>query len=204
MAKRGDFTQYGNIALRSLQDLSENAGKGKVVRFIRGSKAKDIYERLRSLPTYGLGKDQKETFWSELLTRLLAEGYTREKLKTGHMGMTYNVLALHTKGQQWLQNYERDKSTKMELEMTEFLKLPGGVEAKSSDQTVSHLVDLPSIPCHDEALIKRFMLGPWKGDGTQASSVNSDEIRRLERQLYQKLRGLRTRIAEENSSKINI
>ena len=101
-----------------------------------------------------------------------------------------------------MRQYERDKSFKVELKLTEFLKLPGekATKATSGNVQVSHLVTLPSIPVHNEDVMKRFMRGPWITQGQPQRSVASDEVKRLERQLYQLLRGLRTRIAEEFSS----
>ena len=173
------------------------------MRFLRGSKAKDIYDWMRTLPHYAKGNDQPEKFWSELYGRLLAEGWLREKNKTGTHGMSYTVMSLHTKAQQWLRQYERDTSVKVELQMTEFLKLPGEVQVNAKKTPgkvqVSHLVTLPSLPVHSEDLIKRFMRGPWVIND-ETPRVASDEIKRLERQLYQLLRALRTRIAEQYSS----
>ena len=105
---------------------------------------------------------------------------------------------------EWMKQYARNKSHKLELEMGEFLTLPDSEKQKVNGAAAkSHLVELPAIAVHDREITERFMKGPWIGD-TEVSSQNSEHVKRLERKLYQLLRDIRSGIAEDLSSKLFI
>ena len=181
--------------------IREKSPRGKLIKFIRGSKDKSIFERLRSKPRYGQGQDKKEGFWTDLIRAMLAKGYLGENTKrTKGVKFSYSVIAILHPGRTWLQQYRFNRKATLELETTENLVLNSNtgqnqrmdtvVDVKpspSAEQTI-----LPSVPTFDRVWLNKFMQGPYLDDGV---IEKSESVKKLERNLSKQLRESRASIS---------
>lgn len=65
--EKGDFSKDARIVFDAIDDQSGGSSATKLVKFIRGSKGKDVPEFLRHKPTYGKGKEKSEVYWKDLI-----------------------------------------------------------------------------------------------------------------------------------------
>ena len=172
-----------------------------MIKFIRGSKAKEIPEFSRSLPSYGSGKEKPELFWKDLFDALLRQGYLGEGQNYNAAGWTYSTVRVELKGSKWLKS-----GGKLMLEETANMNTPNDPNLAPStsgyanlesklNQSNQHQIQIPREPKFDRDWIQRFMIGPWKEDGQNKTADVDESVRSKEREIYKKLKEIRSKKA---------
>lgn len=199
--KKADFGSSANILIKAVEDHNLKGAQGKIIKYIRGSKAKDVHESMRTKQRYGAGKDKPDLFWKDLFSALLHEAYIGEGSSMNAAGWSYSTLRVEIKGQRWLQKYQLKKEPLM-LEETSNMKgvvdealQPSTSSSSQSNATPSHLIELPHLPAYDQEWIKRFMIGPWKEDGENKTAQSDESVKTKQREMYIKLKEIRQDIS---------
>ena len=65
--EKADFSRDGRIVFDAIDDQTGGCAATKLIKFIRGSKGKDVPEFLRHKPTYGKGKEKSDAYWRDLI-----------------------------------------------------------------------------------------------------------------------------------------
>ena len=65
--EKADFSRDGRIVFDAIDDQTGGCAATKLIKFIRGSKGKDVPEFLRHKPTYGKGKEKSDAYWKDLI-----------------------------------------------------------------------------------------------------------------------------------------
>ena len=58
--------------------LKERYGKNLIIDFLRGSRSVKITDYMQTLPTYGIGDNHNKSYWQNLVTQLLINGFLSE------------------------------------------------------------------------------------------------------------------------------
>ena len=196
-----DGSKYVNVLFGAVDQVNSLS---KVLKFIRGSRAKEITETMKSKPFYGAGKEMTEKFWSELLDQMVADEYITKKANqfagpTGY-AVTYYTLILEVKARRWREKYQLNKKNPFMIE-SHALTAP-----KASNESVKVSPEKASkLPLErrlDNEFLKKFMAGPWLDEKVATKSPEESKIERL---LYKRLKNVRSEIANEYDMKpINV
>ena len=174
--------------------FSTITARTKLIKFIRGSKAKDVPENMRTKNYYGLGHDKKEDFWKDLISAMISNGYLREHTVMNDGGYPYGVPRIDVEGRLWIDKNKNNPSPVMELEMTENMFIETKLEKKSVTGMQQYLHQVIKIGVLDFSWLTKFMLGPWKESNQMTNNKHSNVIG-LEKDLKKKLIEIREDIA---------
>lgn len=108
-----DGTVHAQKVLSAVSRLQERFGAGYVIDFLRGSASSKIQEEHKAIKTYGIGADVSKEEWSDIIRKLVDQGYL---VKTGGM---YPVLNLSDKSALVLKGIEKVMLTKAKDKVVE-------------------------------------------------------------------------------------
>ena len=138
---------------------------------------------------------------------MLREGWLDEITKYNGMGFAYSVLQVHLKSRKWLDRKRMDDSLKMMLPVSgnmvvtpkksKVVSVVSQNEPGSSSANRPATNQLPRLPIFDKQWLKRYMTGPWKEDGERLTVEKSEEVAKLEKEIYKRVKEIRQEIAEE-------
>lgn len=207
--EKADFSSDCRIVFDAIDDQTGGCAATKLIKFIRGSKGKDVPEFLRHKPTYGKGKQKNDGYWKDLIKAMLRDDWLDELTKYNGMGFAYSVLQVHLKSRKWLDRKRMDDSLKIMLPISENMVVTpkkskvvtviGQNEPGPSSTNRPAVNGLPRLAIFDKQWLKRFMTGPWKEDGEQLNVEKSKEVELHERALFSMIKDIRTQIAEEKN-----
>ena len=88
--KKADFAEDAKIVFDAINDYEGKGARTKLIKYIRGSKSKDVWERYQQNPNWGKGKNKKEEFWKDLFQSLLSEAYIGESSSMNAAGWSFS------------------------------------------------------------------------------------------------------------------
>ena len=95
--RKADFAKEAKIFMESVNDYEGKGAKTKLIKYIRGSNAAEIWERYKANKNWGIGKNKPVAFWNDLCASLISEGYIGEGSQTNAAGWSYSVLVVEIK-----------------------------------------------------------------------------------------------------------
>ena len=140
---------------------------------------------------------------------MLREGWLDEITKYNGMGFAYSVLQVHLKSRKWLDRKRMDDSLKIMLPVSEnmvvtpkkskVVNVVSQNEPGSSSANTPANNQLPRLAIFDKQWLKRYMTGPWKEDGENLAVEKSERVKKLEKEIYKRIKEIRQEIAEEKN-----
>lgn len=91
-----DGTKYAQMALSAVVRLQERFGINLIIEFLRGAKVQRITEKMRTIKTYGVGRELSEGEWQDIISQMINQGLVAQA------GGSYPVLTITDKGWQVL------------------------------------------------------------------------------------------------------
>ena len=106
-----DFASEAKILIGAVIFFKNYMGLGKIVKFIRGSKSKDLPEWASTGKLYGKGSEKREEFWKALAEQLVLNGFLVYNQKTSSTGFKFSLVGTTQKGKNFL--YAKEGSLKL-------------------------------------------------------------------------------------------
>ncbi|MBI5561819.1 MAG: DNA helicase RecQ [Deltaproteobacteria bacterium] len=164
-----DVTVIAQKALSAIWRLEERFGAGYVADFLRGAKGEKIWERHRTLKTYGVGADVRREEWLGFLRAFTRQGLLREETVAGD-ARSYQVLKLTDGGRRVLKGEAKVFSRKTTAAAEEGQSATDFEEPlfdalKKTRREIADNLNVPAyVVLHDAALVELARYLPQSPD----------------------------------------
>ena len=129
-----NFGQESRLLMKAIDFFRGKFGIGKVIKFLRGSKAKDLPPYAMSNHMHGKGKDRKELFWKLLTEQLLTMGFLHQQQKTGTAGFVFCLINVSREGRVWMSSSSTELMLQPRVGFTKTKEVPLSKPSKTPEK----------------------------------------------------------------------